>query len=140
MRQARNPRKALLVISDGVDNHSRYSKGELMSAASEADVEIHSIAIYEDPGSRKAIELQEESRGLAFLNDLAERNGGMHLVVRNESEMNQAAINIGRAMRNQYVIGYRPAGKDLSGKWRAIQVKLGIPETRVHARHGYYWR
>jgi Ca-activated chloride channel family protein len=77
---------------------------------------------------------------LAFLNDLAERNGGMHLVVRNESEMNAAAVNIGLAMRNQYVIGYRPTGTDHSGKWRAIHVKLGVPETRVHARHGYYWR
>lgn len=140
MQTARNPRKALLVISDGVDNHSRYSKGELMSAASEADVEIHSIAILEDPAAKKAIELQEESRGRAFLNDTSQRNGGMHLVVRNESEMNQAAVNIGRMMRSQYIIGYHPSGNHLVGKWHAIQVKLGIPETRVHARHGYFWR
>lgn len=138
MRRARNARKALLVISDGIDNHSRYSARELMSAAVEADVQIHTLAIGESSGNRKGIELQERARGLSFLSDLSQKTGGLHFTVRNGAETREAAHQIGKALRNQYVLGFRPASPGASGKWHAIQVKLHLPDTRVYARHGYY--
>ncbi len=138
MRRARNVRKALLVISDGIDNQSRYTARELMSAAVEADVQIYTLAIGEPNGTRKGIELLERARGLSFLSDLSEKTGGLHFVVLNASEMRDAARQISRALRNQYVLGYRPASPGASGKWHAIQVKLHLPDTRVYARQGYY--
>lgn len=138
MRRASNSRKALLVISDGMDNHSHYSIRELMSLVSETDVQIYTIAIDQTPRNRKAMELQERSRGLALLSDLAWKSGGLSFVIRNASDLEGAARNIDTAIRNEYVIGYRPPAPIQTGKWRAIQVKLGVPNTRVYARRGYY--
>ena len=140
MRGAHTSRKALLVISDGMDNHSQYTVRELMSAAIEADVRVHTIAIDQTPRNRKAIEVVEWQRGLAFLSDVSQKTGGLHFVVRGGSDIESAAGSIGKALRNQYVLGYHPAGLDQSGKWHAIQVKLGVPDARVHARRGYYSR
>src|ERR1019366_2674161 len=57
MRQAKRSRKAILVISDGMDNHSRYSVSELMAAAVESDLQIYSITVYDPPRNKKPIEL-----------------------------------------------------------------------------------
>jgi VWFA-related protein len=84
--------------------------------------------------------LQERARGLSFLSDLSQRTGGLHFVVRNGRETRDAAHQISKALRNQYVLGYRPASPGASGKWHAIQVKLHLPDTRVYARNGYYSR
>ena len=138
MRDGRNARKALVVISDGMDNHSRYSKGELMSAAVESGVSVHSIAIQGPQGNRKPVELIEERRGLAFLSDLAERTGGLNFVVQNGTEIDGAARAIGKALRNQYVLGYRPETLHKDGRWHVIRVKLALPKARVYARPGYY--
>src|SRR5580658_10230325 len=68
-RSAHHGRRALLVISDGMDNHSRYSANELIAAAVEADVQIYSISVYQPPRNKKPIELQEERNGTSFLDE-----------------------------------------------------------------------
>ena len=138
LRSAQNGRAALLIVSDGMDNNSRYSKPELLRVVDEADVQIHTIAIAEMAAGKKAIELTEQSRGLAFLSDLAEHSGGLNFKTVISDDMEPAALKIGRAIRNQYVIAYDPAGATSSGKWRSIQVKVNPPQLRVYARRGYY--
>ena len=140
MRSAHNPRRAVIVISDGMDNHSRYSQSELMRAAAESDVQIYTITIGVPPRYRKPIQAVEEHNGLVLLDDLAERTGGLHFTVEFKSDVNQAAANIGLALRNQYLLGYRPQDTDRSGKWHKIRVKLEVPWTSVYARDGYYSR
>jgi Ca-activated chloride channel family protein len=140
MRGAHTSRKALLVISDGMDNHSQYNVRELMSAALEVDVRVHTIAIDRTPRNRKAIETAEWQRGLAFLSDLSQRTGGQYFLVRGSADIAAAVSNISKALRNQYVLGYRPSGLDQTGKWHAIQVKIGVPKAHVYARRGYYSR
>jgi Ca-activated chloride channel family protein len=142
-RSAHYARKALLIISDGMDNHSRYSKAELMAAAVEADVQIYSISIYDPPLAKKPIELAEERSGLSFLEDLARRTGGVSIVARGSRDIERAAVDVGRAMRDQYVIGYVPRGtpdnaSGDSGKWHSIRVNLKQSGVKAWARSGFY--
>jgi Ca-activated chloride channel family protein len=130
-------RKALLIISDGMDNHSRYLKSELMARAMESDVQIYAISLYDPPRNKKAIELREEQSGLFFLEELARRTGGLQVVIRHAGELGEAAASISKALRNQYVIAYVPGAAQRNGKWHSIQVKVDLQDARAHARSGY---
>ncbi|HEU5351470.1 MAG TPA: VWA domain-containing protein [Terracidiphilus sp.] len=137
MRDARHQRKALLVVSDGGDNRSRYTEGEVRSQVRESDVEIYAIGIF-DPNAATP----EERNGPALLNQLSEESGGRMYRVDDLSEMGDIAEKISTELRNQYVIGYTPAHLVRDGKWRKVKVKLippeGLPPLTVHARTGYY--
>jgi Ca-activated chloride channel family protein len=138
MRAAHRPRKALLIISDGMDNHSRYSKTELMERVVESDVQIYTIAIYGAPAYAKAIQILEQREGVALLDDLAEKTGGLSFVVRTPEEIGKATAAISRAIRSEYVIAYAPQHCTRDGKWHSIHVKVGEPGLRAYARPGYY--
>ncbi|HXB68710.1 MAG TPA: VWA domain-containing protein [Candidatus Acidoferrales bacterium] len=138
MRSARNARKALFIVSDGMDNNSRYSKAELLRAVQERDVEIHTIGMAARSPGKKPVELVEESRGLALMTDLADQSGGLNFTVVNAEDIQPATTKIGQAIRDQYVVGYRPASQQNPGKWRSIQVKVTVPQLRAYARKGYY--
>lgn len=140
MRAASRSRRALVVMSDGMDNSSRYSKAELMSAAVESDTQIYSIIIDNAPLNKKPMELTEEHRGWMLLGDLSEKTGGLDFRVRSLSAAKDAARKAGEAIRNQYVIGYRTPDGTPSGKWHRIRVKADIPHASIYARSGYYSR
>jgi Ca-activated chloride channel family protein len=132
-------RKALLVISDGMDNHSRHSRAELLERAEESDVQVYTIAVAGSAApSTKAIALTEERQGLLFLDELARKTGGIGFVVTGRTDIARAAASIGRALRNQYVIGYAPQGDVRTGQWRRIGVKVAVPEMTAYARAGYH--
>jgi Ca-activated chloride channel family protein len=137
MKDARHERKALLVVSDGGDNRSRYTEGEVRSQVRESDVEIYSIGIF-DPYAATP----EERTGPMLLNELCEETGGRLFRVDDLSEMGDIAEKISTELRNQYVIGYTPKDISRDGKWRKVKVKLnppsGLPPLTVHARTGYY--
>ena len=139
MRGARNTKRALLIISDGGDNHSRYNENDIRNFVKEADVQLYAIGIYNPVGSRPT---PEEMAGPSLLGDLAELTGGRAFTVENLNDLPDIAAKIGMELRNQYVIGYRPANKDRDGKWRKIKVKLrppkGLPPLNVYAKAGYY--
>ena len=137
MYSAIHARKALFVVSDGMDNQSRYSEAELIARTEESDAQIYGVSIYRPPVNKKTIELQEERRGLRLLDDLALKTGGLHLVVRNEKDVTQAVSTIGHALRNQYLIGYVPQNLSHNGKWHSIRVKLNLPDVIVATRPGY---
>ena len=137
MRQAKYPKKALLIISDGGDNHSRYTENEIKSLVKEADVMIYAIGIYDRYASAV-----EERLGPQLLSDITELTGGRAFTIDNPNDLADVATKIGVELRNQYVLGYRPAKVVRDGKWRKIKVKLlppkGLPPLRVYARMGYY--
>jgi Ca-activated chloride channel family protein len=137
MKDARHERKALLVVSDGGDNRSRYTEGEVRSQVREADVEIYSIGIFDAYAATP-----EERSGPMLLNELCEETGGRMFRVDDLSEMSDIAEKISTELRNQYVIGYTPRDLRRDGKWRKVKVKLnppqGLPPLTVHARTGYY--
>jgi Ca-activated chloride channel family protein len=137
MREAKFPKKALLIISDGGDNHSRYTENEIRALVKEADVMIYAIGIYD-----RYFQSQEEQLGPQLLGEIAELTGGRAFTVQNPNDLADVATKIGVELRNQYVLGYRPSKGVRDGKWRKIRVKLmppkGLPPLRVYARTGYY--
>ncbi len=137
MRQAKYPKKALLIISDGGDNHSRYTEGEIRSMVKEADVLIYAIGIYDH-----YFPTEEERLGPALLSDVTELTGGRAFTIDNPNDLADVSTKIGIELRNQYVIGYRPKNPAHDGKWRKIKVKLlppkGLPPLKVYAKTGYY--
>jgi Ca-activated chloride channel family protein len=137
MRQAKYAKKALLIISDGGDNHSRYTENEIKSVVKEADVMIYAIGIYDRYASA-----MEERLGPQLLSEITELTGGRAFTIDNPNDLADVATKIGVELRNQYVLGYRPAKVVRDGKWRKIKVKLlppkGLPPLRVYARTGYY--
>jgi VWFA-related protein len=140
MKKGRNPRKALLIISDGGDNNSRYSEGEIKNLVKEADVQIYAIGIYESVGGRSRT--PEEMAGPSLLSEIAEQTGGRQYPVENLNELPDIAAKIGVELRNQYVLGYSPQNQERDGKFRRVQVKLvqprGLPPLRAYWRLGYY--
>jgi len=137
MRSAKYAKKALLIISDGGDNHSRYTENEIKALVKEADVMIYAIGIYDRYASA-----MEERLGPQLLGDIAELTGGRAFTIDNPNDLGDVATKIGVELRNQYVLGYRPNKIVRDGKWRKIKVKLlppkGLPPLRVYARTGYY--
>ena len=137
MRQAKYAKKALLIISDGGDNHSRYTENEIKALVKEADVMVYAIGIYD-----RYFATPEERLGPELLGEIAELSGGRAFTVENPNDLADVATKIGIELRNQYVLGYRPHNALHDGKWRKIKVKLlppkGLPPLKVYARTGYY--
>jgi Ca-activated chloride channel family protein len=140
MRKATTNRKALLVISDGGDNHSRYTERDVRKAVKESDVQIYAVGIFEPLASRNRT--PEEASGPSLLAELANISGGRMFSVEDADELPDIAEKISIELRNQYVIGYRPSNLVRDGRWRRIKVKLnpprGLPPLQVYARTGYY--
>jgi len=140
MKKARNPRKAILVLSDGGDNSSRYTHSEIKNLVREADVQVYAIGIFEPINSRGRT--AEELAGPSLLSELAEQTGGRHFPVDNINELPDIAAKIGIELRNQYVLGYTPVNEKRDGKYRRVKVKLvqprGLPPLRAAYRTGYY--
>jgi Ca-activated chloride channel family protein len=139
LRQAHSSHRALLIISDGMDNHSRYSEAELLRIAEEADVQIFTIGMTPSTTNKKAIELTEERNGLAFLDHLATKAGGLSFTLASYENPVPVAEKISSAIRNEYLIGYHPVDNQ-PGKWRAVKVKVDLPQLHVSTRTGYYSR
>jgi Ca-activated chloride channel family protein len=140
MKKAKNPRKAILVISDGGDNHSRYSASEIQSLVREADVQIYAMGVFEPMiflGMPK-----EEISGPRLLSQIAEQTGGRAFAASNPNDLPSVAARIGIELRNQYVLAYSPKNQNLDGKYRRVEVRVtpppGLPPLKVRWRLGYY--
>jgi Ca-activated chloride channel family protein len=137
MRQAKYPKKALLIISDGGDNRSRYTENEIKSVVRESDVLIYAVGTYDH-----YVSTEEELRGPELLSEIASETGGRAFVLDDPGDMPAVANQIGKELRNQYVLGYRPAKTPHDGKWHKIKVKVkrlkGWPLFQISAKHGYY--
>lgn len=136
MKKAHNPRKALIVVSDGGDNNSRYTMRELKKIAQESDTQIFSIGLHANP------QAPEEADGPALLDQLGRASGGIQYTVKQPAEIAQAMAKIGTTLHNEYVLGYYPPASTQSGKYRTITVELrvpsGLPDLHIYSRSGYY--
>jgi Ca-activated chloride channel family protein len=150
MRAAKYPRRALLIISDGKDNHSRYSGTELMRMAIEVDVQVYTILV--ENGStganyavplmtgliRKSWDQGRDRPALSLLEALSDKTGGIFSAVRTDAEAKKAVIQSGEAIRREYVIGYQPANLGRHGQWHRVVIKSDLPRASIAARKGYY--
>jgi len=141
MKKASNSRKVLVIISDGGDNCSRYSVGQIKNALLESDVQVYAMGIF-DPFDSPKKRPAEEVKGPGLLSELAELSGGRHYPIDNLNELPQISEQIGLELRNQYVLGYSPETLERDGKYRTIKLTLapppGMPPLRTYYRRGYY--
>jgi len=140
MKNARNPRKAILVISDGGDNNSRYSSSQIQSLVREADVQLYAMGVFDTSifiGMTK-----EEISGPRLLAQIAEQTGGRVFAATDSNDLPSVATRIGIELRNQYVLAYTPKNEAKDGKYRKVEVKVtepaGFSGLKLHWRLGYY--
>jgi Ca-activated chloride channel homolog len=140
MRGARNGKRALLILSDGGDNHSRYNESDIKRLVKEADTQLYAIGIFDPLGFRNRT--PEELNGPSLLSEVTEMTGGRVFAVENLNDLPDIASKIGMELRNQYVLGYRPSNKAHDARWRKIKIKLrapkGLPPLNVYSKTGYY--
>jgi Ca-activated chloride channel family protein len=140
MKKAKNPRKALLIISDGGDNNSRYTAAQIKNLVREADVQIYSMGVFEPfPYLRLS---GAELSGPRLLSQISEQTGGRAFAAANDSALPGVATRIGIELRNQYVLAYSPADQNRDGKYRKVEVKVnpppGLSSLKARWRLGYY--
>lgn len=131
-------KKALLIISDGQDNSSRYNFGEVRRLLKESDVTVYSVGILGGGDYGSALGMQ----GQAFLDELSNVTGGKAFYPSTSVEMDELFERIALELRHQYSVGYTPKDFEPNGKWRKVKVKVkpprGLPPLRVRSREGYY--
>jgi len=131
-------KRALLVISDGQDNASRYNFGEVRRLMKEADVVTYAVGIQGGHDSTTAVGMQ----GQAFLDEIASVSGGKSFYPQSDVEMDEIFERISIELRHQYSVGYTPKDFKPDGKWRRIKTKVkpmrGMPRLTVRGREGYY--
>ena len=139
MKNARNSRKAIVILSDGGDNRSRFTRGEVKGALIESDVQLFAMGIFDNDDLAK--HTQEERGGPRLLDELAENTGGRAYPVDNLNDLASISTAIGDALRTEYLIGYTPTNPSRDGKYRHITVKVDPPQAppaNVTYRRGYY--
>jgi Ca-activated chloride channel family protein len=138
VQRGTHPKRALLLISDGQDNNSRYTFNELRRVLKESDVVLYAIGILggSDVGSSLGME------GQGILDELAGVSGGKAFYPRSSAEMDDIFEQIALELRHQYSIGYRPPNFVSDGKWHRIKVKVapprGLPKLWVRSKEGYF--
>jgi VWFA-related protein len=137
MKSAQNLRKAMIILSDGGDNRSRYTALEIRNAMLESDVQIYAMGIFD---AREASKLtREEQNGPSLLGQLAEQTGGRLYPVRDLNDLPDISARISQELRDQYVLQYSPAHLARDGKYHRVQVTLASPpDLKVYYRRGYY--
>jgi Ca-activated chloride channel family protein len=131
IKRGAHEKKALIVISDGEDNSSRYTSAEIREFAKEMDVQVYAIGQIGPLGT-----------GSSELQRIVNISGGRAFFPNNFNELDYYIDLIHAELRSQYVLGYMPTNKAHDGKWRRIRVKLeapqGLPKLILNAREGYY--
>ena len=127
MKNAKNRRRVLLVLSDGNDNNSRFSEAEIKSMVMESDVRIYAIGLYYRP---------------RLLRQLADETGGKVLVAQNMAELPDVVQRLSAEIRNQYLLGYTSSNAPTDGKFHKVKIEIiqppGAPPVHASWRRGYY--
>jgi Ca-activated chloride channel homolog len=139
MGKAKYRRKAIVLFSDGEDNHSHTTAAEFRQLATESDTTIYTLFI-SDPWSVSLA--QGRVTGAPLLSDIARQTGGHMFAVSEVKQLPKIAAKIGSWIRSQYVLGYVPPDEERSGRYHRIQVKIarpaGLPKLHSSWRLGYY--
>ncbi len=140
MKKAKNPRKAIVIVSDGGDNSSHYTSDQIESLVREADVQVYAMGVFE-PMFNLGLTAAEIS-GPKLLSEIATQTGGRAFAATLSSDLPAVAARIAIELRNQYVLGYYPKDQARDGKYHKVELKLsqpkGLPPLKAHWRLGYY--
>ena len=140
MKQARHPRRAMIVLSDGGDNRSRHTFKQVENALLESEVQIYAMGVFDSMGEGRRVS-REEREGPQLLERLAQQSGGRHFPVPGMDQLPAIAERVGEELRNQYLVGFAPPDGGRDGKYHRVQVVVtpreGQPRLRVEHRPGY---
>src|SRR5213594_1794000 len=136
MHYATRSKKAVLLMTDGVDNSSKHTLNEAIEATQHAHVAVYTVGLLSESGGQKA----EDS-----LVRIAEASGGRAFFPITVDEARADMERVARDLREQYTLGYIPSNPSRQGQWRSVRVEVipprGTPRTtKLYAnyRHGYY--
>ena len=140
MRSTRYPRRALIIISDGGDNSSRYPLRRIKNLVQESDVEVYAIGLFDSA----LFKPYEEFMGKRWLREITDPSGGRTVPADSLEELPEAAAEISRELRQQYVLGYSPTHTAASGEWHKVKVQI-LSSTAEHRltptyKKGFYMR
>ena len=140
IKSARNPRKAVVIVSDGGDNNSKYTASQVESLVREADVQLYAMGVFEPEFSFGLS--AEEISGPRLLSEMASETGGRAFSAAIASDLPSVAARIAIELRNEYILAYSPKNQIKDGKYRHIEVKVTPPAVfsavKIHSRRGYY--
>ncbi len=121
-------RKAIVVLTDAVDNGSKVRVEEAIEAAQRTDTVVHVLLVY-DP---------REGNNAGVAKKMADETGGRMIPVNSEKHLNEAFDQISQELRSQYTLGYYPSNSARDGKFRKLKVETTDHELKVLTRKGYY--
>lgn len=123
-------RRAMVIITDGDDNNSRYTRDQALEMAQKADVVIYTISTNNT---------RIETDGDKVLKYFALETGGLPFYPLKVQDLEQSFENIANELRHQYSMAYRPEPLKADGLWHPIDVRVkGRNDLKVRARRGYY--
>ena len=138
LRNAHYSRRALVIISDGADNASRYHLREIKNLIAESDVMVYAVGIF----GTSPFKAFEEVMGERWLRVMTDITGGRTTTVKDINKLPEVCALLSRELRSQYVLGYQPSDKVTDGKWRKVKITVKDPsdtdQLRSHYRQGYY--
>jgi len=130
IKESRNTKRALLIISDGEDNRSHYTFSDIREFARQQDAQIYAIGLING------------FEGRMIIGDLVETTGGRAFFPNSVNQLEDICTRIALELKNQYLLGYRSTNAAKDGTWRQIHVEVnppkGLPPLAVRARTGYY--
>ena len=137
-------RKALIVISDGLEKNSSVKEKEVIEAIKEDEVQVHLIGIIDEEMEKRSLFGKSPAkRAKELLTRIANNSGGRAYFPKDIGEIPAIAVQIANHLRTQYAVSYYPANDKRDGSFRAIQVvvnPVGGRKLTAHARLGYYAR
>jgi Ca-activated chloride channel homolog len=125
-------RKAILVLSDGMDTQSRVSSGKALEAAMAVGAGIYAVDMSASNGAAS-----KNQQSALQLKTLSEKSGGRFIDTPGGPALRDAFASIAQELGHQYTIAFRPSDQMRDGRWRTLEVKLSRPELSVRTRKGY---
>ena len=143
VKAGKKDKKAILLISDGEDNVSKYGFNKVVEALRESKVTLYAIGLLEENDQRGGLFKKPPSKkAKEALEKFAEITGGQAYFPKSLDEVEELVKDIAHDLRNHYTVGYTPTNRKLDGSWREVRVKVNPPKNvskvTVRSKQGYY--
>ncbi|MCI0336549.1 MAG: VWA domain-containing protein [Acidobacteria bacterium] len=142
-KKGKQRRKALIIISDGLERNSAIKEKEVMEAIKENEVQVYLIGFIPDEESSSSLSLEANKKARELLGRLADESGGRAFFPRDVNEMDAIATQIAKDLRSQYTLNYYPTNENRDGTYRSIRVVVNSKDKRkliARTRLGYFSR